>query len=373
MSVPQPSPSALVFNHHRLMGRALNACPLLLADARAVVAAWHGAEPVPPFAEEWRIVLGLPASEVATLIADRTEASAHLRDTSPFALSAMPPLRPAQVDRMWRLATWRATRILRPDEYRAYAGHLRGLSSDDRRLRFSAFERDAWIDDYVGGIGGHGVVIAHVGDDLILDAAAHVALYGTGDSAVAEIGLSVLPQARGHGLGHELVERGALWAANHGAHALYMLFLTENTAMSRLARDHGAHLERCGTQVEAEIDLPQASAATIALDVVENQLGEWDATVKRTLAGAPLPDQEAVRATESDLRRLDRLAQLAGTASIEAYILGLRYALLRLGLSSDRHPAALARVRARLESSAEGRGETRAFLRGLPDGAKLAA
>lgn len=70
-----------------------------------------------------------------------------------------------------------ATRIISPDEYTAYATHLKRLPADDRYCRFRSIASDTMIDAYVAKIKNpNEIVLAHYGDDLGIDGALQLSI-----------------------------------------------------------------------------------------------------------------------------------------------------------------------------------------------------
>src|SRR3954464_645575 len=111
--------------------------------------------------------------------------------------------------------------------------HFLLLGPEDRRLRFGTPLSDYSVRQYVERIDfAHDAVFAVADDDLKFLGIAHLARGG----GHAELGVSVLQDHRGHGLGGALLERAHLHARNWGVHALFMHCLIENAAMMRLAR-----------------------------------------------------------------------------------------------------------------------------------------
>jgi RimJ/RimL family protein N-acetyltransferase len=153
---------------------------------------------------------------------------------------------------------------LRAADRRALTEHFLALEPDDRRLRFGAplsddairalEERIDFDRDEVFGI---------TDEDLRLVAVVHVAFY----AQRAELGLSVLPRARGRGLGNALFARAVMHLTNRGLREVFVHCLGENGAMLHLARKHGMRVVREGGEADAFLDLPRPTAATI--------LAEW--------------------------------------------------------------------------------------------------
>lgn len=161
---------------------------------------------------------------------------------------------------------------LRESDRAALAEHYLALDADDRRLRFGASlsddavrrleERIDFDRDELFGIAG---------DDLRLEAVVHVAFYAGGK---AELGLSVLSRARGHGLGGALFERAVMHLANRGVSEVFVHCLAENGAMMHLARRNGMRIVRDGGESDAYLALPRPTAGSILAEWV------WDANAR---------------------------------------------------------------------------------------------
>jgi transcription termination factor NusB len=98
---------------------------------------------------------------------------------------------------------------------------------------------------------------------------------------MAEFGVSVLPQARGRGLGRRLVDTAALHARNRGVDTLFIHALSENRPMLRIATTAGAIVERDGSESDAWLRLPPESFGSQVEQALERHLGELDFQFKR--------------------------------------------------------------------------------------------
>jgi RimJ/RimL family protein N-acetyltransferase len=153
---------------------------------------------------------------------------------------------------------------LRAADRPALIEHFLALDSEDRRLRFGASltdeairmleERIDFERDEIFGIAG---------DDLKLLAVVHVAFY----PAMAELGLSVLPGARGLGLGNALFSRATMHLTNRGVRKVFVHCLGENGAMMHLARKNGMDLVREGGEADGWLTLPRSTPGSV--------LSEW--------------------------------------------------------------------------------------------------
>ena len=109
-------------------------------------------------------------------------------------------------------------RELSRPERPALETHLLALGGEDRRLRFGAAFNDAAVSAYVERIDFERDALFGVFDDALhLTGAAHVARSG----AHAELGVSVLEDHRGRGIGGALLARAHLRARNWGVRALF--------------------------------------------------------------------------------------------------------------------------------------------------------
>lgn len=139
------------------------------------------------------------------------------------------------------------------DDRGAFAGHLRALDEADRRLRFGLAVDDDFIDRYVGRIDFSSDVVFGV-------RAGPGELVGVGHLVVqgrtSELGLSVLPKARGRGLGAAIFRFAAARAARAGAARLYMHFLTSNRAILSIARKAGMSIHSEAGEADAYLVVP---------------------------------------------------------------------------------------------------------------------
>ena len=161
------------------------------------------------------------------------------------------------------------TRELHPDE----RPRLLALSPEDRRLRFAHAIADEGLQRYVDGIDfAWDTVFVATDDKLHITGAAHLAR----DGEHAELGLSVLPHARGLGLGAALLDRSTTHARNAGVRVLFMNCLVENAPMLHLARKLDLQVAISSGEVEASVRLPSPSLRSLASEVVADHLGLID-------------------------------------------------------------------------------------------------
>jgi len=155
--------------------------------------------------------------------------------------------------------------------------HFLALSPEDRRLRFGSTLSAESIIAYVEGIDFDRDAVFGVRDDrLRLVGVTHAAF---GDD-LAELGLSVLPAHRGHGVGGALFERSVAHARNRFVSRLYMNCLEENAPIMHIARRFGMSVVSSAGDAEAHLLLPPASPASLAAEFVTNSLAEYDHALK---------------------------------------------------------------------------------------------
>ena len=175
------------------------------------------------------------------------------------------------------------TRQLRRHERDEFTQHLLMLDAEDRRLRFSSPRSDDAIRDYVEKIDLERDAIIVVDDaDLVVIGAAHLAR-GPG---YVEVGVSVLPGARGRGVGSALLERAKLHARNWGAHEIFTHCAADNRAMAELAKRHGMRgvVDRGEADAYAEVPAPDASSFTI--EMMAERAAALDHALKEQLVAA---------------------------------------------------------------------------------------
>ena len=159
--------------------------------------------------------------------------------------------------------------------------HFLALSPEDRRLRFGSSLSAEGVAAYVHGIDfDRDAVFAVHDDSLELVGIAHLAL----GAPHAELGLSVLPAHRGRGVGSALFERGVEHARNRLASTLFMHCLRENAAILHIAQRAGMHIVTESGDADAHLELPPASAGSIAEELVNDRVALYDYALKAEVA-----------------------------------------------------------------------------------------
>jgi GNAT superfamily N-acetyltransferase len=165
------------------------------------------------------------------------------------------------------------TRELHANERPQLFTHLLALNAEDRRLRFAHALSDDGVRHYVEGIDFARDAVFGVTDaNLALIGAAHLAR----EDGHVQMGISVLPQSRGQGIGGALLVRCAARARNWGVRVMFMNCLVENATMMHLARKQGLKIAVSSADAEAFVRLPRADLTSLAAEAVAEHLGLFD-------------------------------------------------------------------------------------------------
>lgn len=155
--------------------------------------------------------------------------------------------------------------------------HFDELADEDVRLRFgSTLNHDA-RHAYADGIRfERDSVFGVYTDDLTLLGVAHLACF----NGAAELGISVLSQYRGNGIGTALFNRAAMRARNLQIVELFMNCLAQNGAIMHIARKAGMRIIIDHTGADAYLELPPGNPLTIGQELAEQQFAQFDWTLK---------------------------------------------------------------------------------------------
>lgn len=173
---------------------------------------------------------------------------------------------------------WVPIRSLAPRHRPRILAHLLALPPEDRYLRFGHPASDAQIAHYVDLLDfDRDELFGVFNRRLELIAMVHLAYMPAEEHRhPAEFGVSVLPRARGRGLGGRLFDRAVLHARNRHVDTLIVHALSENTAMLRIARSAGASIVRDGPESEAVLKLPHETLGSHLEALLERQAAEFD-------------------------------------------------------------------------------------------------
>ena len=183
-----------------------------------------------------------------------------------------------------RAGPWRSSAIrqLNVHHRKRIIKHLLALTPQDRYLRFGYAASDEQINRYAQTLNFEQDSIFGVYNwRLHLVAMAHLA-YSVDShfAACSEFGVSVLPSARGRGLGGLLFERAVIHARNEGVSMMFIHALSENTAMLKIARRAGAVIEQEAGEAQAYLRLPPATFDSRVSEMIEEQLAQTDYKLK---------------------------------------------------------------------------------------------
>ena len=142
---------------------------------------------------------------------------------------------------------------LNDDDRAGLLRHYLALAPEDRRLRFGLQVTDDFIGSFVERVDFDRDVVFGV-------------CSGTGSwlgighlvpgNGAAELGLSVLPEARGKGLGAAIFRFAVAHAARNGVRRLFMHFLTRNKAILSIARSARMQIESEAGESDAHLVVP---------------------------------------------------------------------------------------------------------------------
>lgn len=181
--------------------------------------------------------------------------------------------------------SWVPIRSLTPRHRERFLHHLLALVERDRYLRFGYPATDGQVARYVDTLDfDRDEVFGIFNRKLELIAAAHLAYspapQRSDQPAMAELGVSVLPKARGRHFGARLFDHAILHARNRGVETLFIHALSENVAMLKIARKAGAEVVREGAETEAWLKLPPETIGSRFDEVVGQHRAALDYQLK---------------------------------------------------------------------------------------------
>lgn len=169
--------------------------------------------------------------------------------------------------------------------------HFLSLDNDDRLLRFGSQLPDELITRYVQKLDfGRDVIFGVHDDSFRLIGVGHLGFAPreqvpaladvTTKERIAELGVSVLPAARGLGVGSRLFERAAIHCRNADVDTLMMHCLGSNQAMIHIARKAGMQIQRAYGEADAYLSLSPASPGSMLREAVQEQVATLDYAYK---------------------------------------------------------------------------------------------
>ena len=167
---------------------------------------------------------------------------------------------------------------LRDTDRAALEAHFLALAGEDRRLRFGGPIADEGLREYVARIDFERDGLFAVQDDQLRFAAVvHVAFTGP----TAELGLSVLPDFRGKGMGNALVQRAVMHLRNRGSKEVFVHCLSENEAMMHIARKNGMRIIPCGPETDARLAIDPPTSESVVTEWVQDSHARVVQTVRK--------------------------------------------------------------------------------------------
>lgn len=166
--------------------------------------------------------------------------------------------------------------------------HFLALDDNDRLLRFDSVLSDEAITRYVQMLDfSRNTVFGVYDDNQRLLGVGHLAFAAkevypalsgvTAKACIAEFGVSVLPHARGKGIGTKLFQRAAFHCRNRDVDVLYMHCLASNQAMIHIARKARMEIRRdCGDGNACLQLLPVADAGGVRYEAREEVAASVD-------------------------------------------------------------------------------------------------
>lgn len=171
------------------------------------------------------------------------------------------------------------------------------LSPDDRRKRFCCTISDETISRYVDRLNFVRDMILGAFDDKAQLVGLAELIRG---AKASEMAFSVRPDRRGQKIGTGLIQKIFLYARMCGVTKLYVVFLSDNTPMRRMASRAGMAMSTVDGESHAERELPAPSAEELARWYAEEDLersryfeilgiARWGSLVHPPASTIPLP------------------------------------------------------------------------------------
>src|SRR5262245_27875170 len=161
-------------------------------------------------------------------------------------------------------ASMASYRKLLPFESGTLAGHLLRLAPGDRRMRFAAMIGDDAIRAHGRSIDWTRTAVIGFFADGVLRGAAELALERAGPGGAAEFAVTVEAPWQDSGVGTELTRRAIVAARNRGVRRLWMLCLSDNARMRRIAVRFRGRLAFDEGFTRADVATPIPDAASLA-------------------------------------------------------------------------------------------------------------
>lgn len=198
--------------------------------------------------------------------------------------------------------------IIRPltvFEREAVRAFYLALSPEDRRKRFCCSLSDDTISGYVDRLNFTRDTVLGAFDERACMTGLAELVRGP---AASEMAFSVRPDKRGQKIGTRLIEKLVLRARMCGVRKVFVMFLSDNTPMRRMATRAGMALSSADGEAQAQLELAAPSAQELAQWFIEESLSHggyfgtlgivhWGALATRSeTAASPPPEVPAAAA-----------------------------------------------------------------------------
>jgi GNAT superfamily N-acetyltransferase len=160
------------------------------------------------------------------------------------------------------------------------------LSADDRRKRFCCTLSDDTISSYVDRVDFARDTILGAFDEQAKIVGLAELVRGTGAS---EMAFSVRPDRRGQKIGTKLIQKLMLRARLCGIAKVFVMFLSDNTPMRRMATRAGMALSIVDGEAHAQRELEAPSAEELAQWFMEESISHGECVGTLGMVGCASP------------------------------------------------------------------------------------
>ena len=219
-------------------------------------------------------------------------------DPNPIVLPGTPAAATSRsASALQRMRDWVPIRTLGERHRVAVRAHLLALDANDRHRRFGYTISDERLQAYAAQLDfEHDQIFGTFDRRLRLVALGHMALCPIIDTGSAsghgELGLSVLTQARGRGLGTRLFEHAVMHGRNRGVHTLHIHLARENIPMLAIVQRAGAHIDTAGSEALAVLPLAAETLGTQIGEMLGERAAALDFRLKVQTLREPTSSQE---------------------------------------------------------------------------------
>lgn len=172
-------------------------------------------------------------------------------------------------------------RKLWPGEEGKLRDHLLRLDPESRRMRFSGAVSDDFIRSYADTAYRINSLVFGYLEEGELRGASELRPISGNWPVQAEAAFSVEKEWQDSGIGSALMDRILLSARNRAIKTLYMICLSENERMQKIAKKHDAHLHFEYGSVEADLDPAWPSPMSLLEESMDDGAGFVTAVLER--------------------------------------------------------------------------------------------